>query len=584
MSAVVLTLPDLVRRRAASDDRDRIAYTFLTDGRNDAQSITWSQLHERAVGLAALWRERGVTSRPVLLAMASGLRFVEALLACWYAGAIAVPVSLPRHARVKHRLDLVVGNANAKYVIGLPETRPLFASMEAATSTELSWLDPYENAPLSDAASCPSDTAQPVALLQYTSGSTGTPRGVIVTHANLMHNSAVIATACGHGPGQTIGGWLPLFHDMGLVGLLIQAAYSGARCVFMSPERFLMRPWSWLQMITDYNICSSPAPNFAYDFCVDRVTEQQKTTLDLRGWKTAINGAEPVRARTLERFTSAFRGCGFSRAAFFPCYGLAESTLLVTGVRVSSGQLNLQVTDAVESSWKEASGRVGCGPALGDSQIAIADPQTNQPVATGEIGEIWVASSSCAQGYWNDPTATQMTFKARLGGSDTKTDQRDWLRTGDLGFIKDGQLFVTGRIRDLIIIAGRNLFPADLEQTAESSHPAVASSGAAAFSIEMDHTERLVLAVELRRDLSKLTLPQAAQEVEMLSIRRRVIEAITSEYGVTPFEVLLLRAGALPRTTSGKLRRVTTRDQYLGQTLAQFEFSKGDSSHVGFSS
>jgi acyl-CoA synthetase (AMP-forming)/AMP-acid ligase II len=571
MSDEALTIPDLVRRRAVSDGH-RVAYTFLSGGTGEAQSITWSQLRQRASELAELWLGRGVAGQPVLLAMASGLKFVEALMACWYAGAIAVPVSLPRHARVKHRLDRVVCDARTKFAIGLEETRALFETVDGASPLGLTWLDPREPAPASEKVSSPVRVDQRIALLQYTSGSTGSPRGVIVTHANLMHNSGLIASACGHGPGQTIGGWLPLFHDMGLIGLLIQAAYSGAGCVFMSPERFLMRPWLWLQMITDFNVCSSPAPNFAFDLCVDRVTEPQKSRLDLSRWKNALNGAEPVRARTLERFTSAFQSCGFSRAAFFPCYGLAEATLLVTGPLASTRQAAGSTNGAADISFQHATGRVACGAPMGDTQLAIVDPEERRLVPSGQIGEIWVSGDSCAQGYWNDPDATQAVFKARLCAADKQEDQRDWLRTGDLGFIRDGQLFITGRIRDLIIIAGRNLFPADLEQTVESAHPAIAPSGAAAFSIDVDYTEQLVVAVELRREFLKAQESEGALALESATIRQQITAAVTAEHGVTPSDVALLRAGALPRTTSGKLRRGTAREQYLSRTLACLSF------------
>ncbi len=520
-------------------------------------------MHERASGLAALWQDRGVVGEPVLLALPSGLKFVEALLACWYAGAIAVPVSLPRHARVKHRLDRVVNDAKAKFVICLATAQSLIPALNGEDSPGLHWLDVCEPVQGSGSDKSPTHIDQPVALLQYTSGSTGNPRGVIVTHANLTANSAMIAHVCGHGPEKTIGGWLPLFHDMGLVGLLIQAAYSGARCVFMSPERFLMRPHLWLQMISDFGICSSPAPNFAYDYCSEKVTHEQKANLDLRGWTSALNGAEPVRARTMERFADSFQSCGFSKSAFFPCYGLAEATLLVTGRPISSEQ--------IDPCSKIAGDRVACGVPLGDTQIVIVDPQRHEPVEAGQIGEIWVTGSTCAQGYWNDPELTRCTFKARLKGTDIQPDQRDWLRTGDLGFIQDEQLFITGRIRDLIIIAGRNFFPADLEQTAESAHPSVEPSGAAAFSTEIDQLERLIIAIELRRDFLKAATQDPAKWAELLVIRRQIHAAVAADHGVTPFAILLLPTGSLPRTTSGKIRRGTAREQYLDQTLKTIE-------------
>ena len=555
-------------------DGDRIAYTFLADGTGDARSITWSQLDQRANELSTLWQSHGVSGQPMLLALASGLTFVESLLACWYAGGIAVPVSLPRHARVKHRLDRIVSNAGARFVIGTAETRQALAASDSTFPAGLTWLDPRDNLLFPSSSSSGIAIDQPIALLQYTSGSTGSPRGVVVTHANLMHNSAVIAGACGHTPDQTIGGWLPLFHDMGLIGLLVQAAFSGARCVFMSPERFLMRPWLWLRMISDFNICSSPAPNFAYDLCVDKVTETQKAKLNLGGWRNALNGSEPVRAQTLKRFGDAFQSCGFSKTSFFPCYGLAEATLLVSGPRVDSQRSILRAADESASPDGSPLERVSCGQPMGDTQLAIVNPQTSQRVSAGEIGEIWVAGASCALGYWNDSAATQTVFKARQDGINA-----DWLRTGDLGFVADDQLFITGRIRELIIIAGRNFFPADLEQAAESAHPAVMSSGSAAFSTDVENTERLILAVELRREYLRSASAESSAAVNDVEIRRLISAAVSTDYGVTPHEVILVRAGALPRTTSGKIRRGTVREQYVGKLLTPITVSADTSSN-----
>jgi acyl-CoA synthetase (AMP-forming)/AMP-acid ligase II len=544
-----------------------------------------------------------------LLALPSGLSFVESIFACWYAGAIAVPVSLPRHQRVKHRLGGIVADAGARFAIGGADTRQRLET-DGSLGPEINWIDPdaIENIPPSR-IDMPLPAEQDVALLQYTSGSTGTPRGVIVTHRNLAHNSALIAEACGHGPTDTIGGWLPLFHDMGLIGLVLQAAFSGARCVFMPPERFLMRPWQWLQMISDYKICSSPAPNFAYDLCVDKISPEQKAKIDLTHWRNALNGSEPVRATTLERFACAFAPCGFKRETFFPCYGLAEATLFVTGpgkirhiTRRSAGAAPLPET--------EAGGHVGCGQPFGDTQLAIVDPQTSRPVPPGTIGEIWVAGQSCAKGYWKNPHATAETFDAHVEQQFPPVHSRNsplavsqieklshtkpnagpnsvgqtnssnplmpksptpWLRTGDLGFIADNQLFLTGRLRELIIIAGRNHFPVDIERTAEQADPAIATSGAAAFSVEVNNIERLIIVAEIRREHARPTHDQMPREFDPENVRRTLRAAVSAEHEITPHEIVLLRPGALPRTTSGKVSRKAARDAYLDQTLERWE-------------
>jgi acyl-CoA synthetase (AMP-forming)/AMP-acid ligase II len=566
------TLAEVLHHRAKTEG-DRVAYTFLADGASDARSITWSQLDQRASALAALLRERGAAGQPVLLTLPSGLAFIESLFACWYAGAIAVPVSLPRHQRAQSRLHGIVADAGARFAIGTEDTRQRLDT-GGVLAPNTTWIDSGIVDNSSAVGNRPISTAdQRVALLQYTSGSTGTPRGVIVTHSNLMRNSALIAEACGHDSTHTIGGWLPLFHDMGLIGLVIQAAYSGARCVFMPPERFLMRPWQWLQMISDYGVCSSPAPNFAYDLCVDKISPEQKARMDLSKWRNALNGSEPVRAATLDRFANAFAPCGFRRDAFFPCYGLAEATLFVTG----PGELRQSARRAADGTLLaegDASGHVGCGQPFGDTQLAIVDPSTCQRTPPDSIGEIWVAGESCAEGYWNNRDATAATFNARLKpAASEKGDELAWLRTGDLGFVIGDELFITGRLRELIIIAGRNHFPVDLERTVESADPAIASSGAAAFSVEVSDAERLVIVAEVRREYGRPASSESSSAFNPDVVRNNLRAAVAADHEVTPYDVVLLRPGALPRTTSGKISRKATHDAYVNQKLERLETS-----------
>ena len=582
------TLLHALRRRLAVDG-DRIAYTFLADGASDARSLTWSELDRRAAALSARLIGCGGRGQRVLLALPSGLAFVESLFACWYAGAVAVPVSLPRHQRVKHRLDRIVADADAHFAISTADARGRLeaAAPDPSFAASLTWIDAGDPSPGAAATTAepryaPVDPCQAtdVALLQYTSGSTGAPRGVIVTHANLVHNSATIMRACSHGTRDTICGWLPLFHDMGLIGLVMQAAWTGARCVFMSPERFLMRPWLWLQMISDYGACSSPAPNFAYDLCVEKVDASKKANLNLGAWRNALNGSEPVRASTLDRFAAAFAPCGFKPSAFFPCYGLAESTLFVSG----PGDARQSVRRGADGRLLpegDAAGHVSCGRTLGDTELAIVDPHTARRVQTGSIGEIWLAGPSVARGYWNHPEATAQTFNATLiGAADGAADKRKWLRTGDLGFLANGELFITGRLRDLIIIAGRNLFPVDLERTAESADAAIATSGVAAISVDRDGVEQVVIIAEIRRDVRRESsrgasgvdsTDAACVGADPAAVGRTIRAAIAAEHEVAVHEVVLIRGGTLPRTTSGKVSRRSARDAYLTGALERWE-------------
>jgi acyl-CoA synthetase (AMP-forming)/AMP-acid ligase II len=550
-----MTLAHLIQQRAARE-ADRVGYTFLADGGADVRSLTWAQLHARAGSVAANLLSRGAAKRPVLLALPSSLDFVETLFGCWYAGAIAVPISLPRHQRVKHRLDRVIADSGARFAIGNEDSQKRIDPTGSIT-----WLDCLNSNDFSDSRADLSD----LAVLQYTSGSTGSPRGVMITHANLIANSRQIADACQHDASKTIAGWVPLYHDMGLVGL-IQAAFTGARCIFMQPERFLMRPWSWLQMISDYKVWSSPAPNFAYDLCVDRVSEEQKRTLDLSCWRNALNGSEPVRGATLQRFANAFASCGFRANSFFPCYGMAETTLFVTGPgpdRIAARRS----ADGAKLPDGSPDGHVGCGYTFGDTRLAIVDPEAVCRVADGAIGEIWISGESCARGYWNSPDATAAAFDARLSDASAEDAETPWLRTGDLGMIADGQLFITGRLKELIIIAGRNLFPVDIERTVESADAAIAPFGAAAFSIDRGGAESLVVLAEIRRELARPSRGESRSPFDPRAIGRKIRTAVAAEHDVTPREILLLAPGTLPRTTSGKLSRLTARDEYLNKTL-----------------
>ena len=561
------TLWDIVRRRAVTDP-DATAYTFLADSAH-VHSITWSQLTRRAMALAALLRLQGASGQPVLLALPSGLAFIEWLFGCWHAGAIIVPVSLPRHQRLKHRLEAIVADAGARFAIATATTRQRLQPdhADASAFSALTWIDADAvGAPVDESASVLSPGRR-VALLQYTSGSTGTPRGVTVTHDNLLCNSALITAAFELRAGETIASWLPLFHDMGLIGFVLQAAYSGAHCVFMAPERFLMQPWLWLQMMSDYRACGSAAPNFAYDLCVEKISAAHKGKLDLSHWRNALNGSEPVRSATLDRFAAAFAECGFRPQAFFPCYGLAEATLFVTGPSSDRGRWARRNADGAVLAETETGGHVSCGHVFGDTQLAIVNPTTAVRVTPGEVGEIWLAGASIAEGYWNNPQATTATFGARIADNPTIPGDPQWLRSGDLGFIADGELFITGRLRELIIIAGRNHFPTDIESSVESADPAIASSSAVAFSLDLDGTERLIIAAEVRREYRRTAASGTAPRLEPAAVRQRIRAAVVAFNEVSPYEIILLSPGAIPRTTSGKVSRLSTRAAYLSHTL-----------------
>jgi acyl-CoA synthetase (AMP-forming)/AMP-acid ligase II len=425
----------------------------------------------------------------------------------------------------------------------------------------------------------PGVSGDTLALFQYTSGSTAAPKGVMISHANLLHNSAYINHAFELTPDSVSVTWLPAFHDMGLVDGIIQPLYTGFPCFLMSPQSFLQRPVRWLQAVSRYQATHSGAPNFAYDLCVSKITPDQRRTLNLSGWRSAYNGAEPIRTGTLERFAEAFQPCGFRLSSFYPCYGLAEATLMVSGGFLQDASIRCTVqapalaqNQVVEASVQQQNVRtlVGCGHAMPEckTKIVIAHPESLTQCSLGEVGEIWVSGPSIAQGYWNRLEETERTFRAYLAD----TGEGPFLRTGDLGFLKDDELFVTGRLKDLIIIDGRNHYPQDIELTAEQSHPDIRAGCCAAFSVDVADEERLVVAAEVDRryqpehhqqGVGPESNPRGRRLLDTEAVVRAIRRAVAEEHGVRAHAVVLLTAGSIPKTSSGKVQRHACRADFL---------------------
>ncbi|MCA1633580.1 MAG: condensation domain-containing protein, partial [Acidobacteria bacterium] len=402
--------------------------------------------------------------------------------------------------------------------------------------------------------------ADTIAFLQYTSGSTTTPKGVVITHRNLLHNQRLIQQAFGQSAQSVILSWLPFYHDMGLIGGVLQPLFLGAKCILMSPTAFLQRPLRWLEAISAYRATTSGGPNFAYDLCVDKTTTEERAALDLSSWSVAFNGAEPVRAETLSRFMAAFEPCGFRHEAFYPCYGLAEATLLVSGGHAGNAPTiknvaaDALVANRAASATTSGTRRdiVGSGLLPPQQKVVIADPHEATICAPGEVGEIWVSGQSVAKGYWRAREETD-AFKAYI----SNTGEGPFLRTGDLGFIENGELFVTGRLKDLIIIRGVNYYPQDIELTVEQSHVALRKGAGAAFSVEAGGQERLVVVQEL-----DVRAKLDADEV-IDAIRRAVTEA----HELQIYAVALIRLNSIPKTTSGKIQRYACREGFLNDGL-----------------
>jgi acyl-CoA synthetase (AMP-forming)/AMP-acid ligase II/acyl carrier protein len=559
--------------RARSTERaGRRAFLFLDSHGNETAELSFGELDRRARSVAAALEargdrgERGARGERALLLFPPGLDFIVAFLGCLYAGVVAVPAYPPRPRRGQPRLQAIARDARARFVLA-PATIAGGAAQLCASIAELAgsvWLAIEEISAGGEAWDGPGPEPDAPAFLQYTSGSTSDPKGVMVTHANLVHNEEAIRLGFGQTEDSIVVGWLPLYHDMGLIGNVLQPLYAGAASVLMSPLAFLQRPRLWLETIGRYRATTSGGPNFAYDLCVRKVGEAEREGLDLSSWSVAFNGAEPVHAETLERFSAAFGPCGFRREAFFPCYGLAEATLFAAGgdpagapvVRAFQGEA-LADHDAVEAAPGEdgAHSLVSCGRPSPGQRIAVVEPESGTPCAPGRIGEIWIAGPSVAAGYWGRPEDSERLFRARTAGGDGP-----FLRTGDLGFLAaDGELFVTGRLKDLIILRGRNYYPQDIERTATCVDPSLRPDSGAAFSIERGGTERLVVVQEVERGRSEALDPDALAE----AVRR----AVADEHEVAVEEVVLLRSGTLPKTTSGKVRRQACRAEYLEGTL-----------------
>jgi acyl-CoA synthetase (AMP-forming)/AMP-acid ligase II len=403
---------------------------------------------------------------------------------------------------------------------------------------------------------------QMLAVLQYTSGSTGTPKGVMLGHRNLMHNLKMITDGFELDADGVGAFWLPTYHDMGLIGGILDPVYAGCTCVLMSPLAFLQKPIRWLRAITRYRVTISGGPNFAYDLCTQKVTDEQIEELDLSTWGLAFNGAEPIRSSTLEKFAERFAPAGFRAEALYPCYGMAESTLIITGghkneppvARYFAGKaLDEHRIVPVEPDHPDARRLIGCGHVLPVQQLRLVDPVSYRQLPEDRVGEIWVDSPSVGLGYWNNPGATQETFHAKLADSTSGT----YLRTGDLGFLHEGELFVTGRLKDLIIVRGVNRYPQDIELTVEQSSNHLQAGAVGCFSVDLTGRERLIIVSEVER----------ARLKDWSDVVQAIRKNVTMEHDLPPDGVVLVRFGSIPKTSSGKIQRHACRDNFLNGSL-----------------
>jgi len=558
---------DLILDRTARSPH-KTAYTFLENGEAVSESVSYSQLQERVLALAAVLQQRCAPGDRVLLLYPQCVDYMVGFLACLCAGAIAVPLFPPRGTKHNLRLQAIARDCQPRLaLISTKQLATKHAAMEE--QPELATLpllcgdsiDPQSAAdwrrPAVDAAT--------IAFLQYTSGSTGLPKGVMVSHGNLIHNERLMQACYGTDEDSTVVTWLPIYHDMGLIGNMLAAFWLGSTCVFMAPVTFLQRPIRWLQAISDHRGVFSGAPNFAFDLCVEKISAVQKQRLDLSSWKIAFSGAEPIRLDSLERFANAFATSGLSRSALWPSYGLAEATLMVSccGGRDPVGRTYVDKDEltrrhAVATNRGNPQVLVSCGRTAMGQTIRIVNEVTSRLCAPGEIGEIWICGGSVAQGYWNRAATNAETFMARIEGS----TEGPFLRTGDLGFIDGGELYITGRIKDVIIVRGANHYPQDIEQTIESADCAVNPAGVAAFGVGDPDGERVVAVVEVART----SLRKVNVEALVRAVRQSVVEA----HDILLSDVVLIRPGNLPKSSSGKVQRRQCCSMYLANELEPF--------------
>ena len=567
-------LVDVLRERARTRPTDR-AFTFLIDGEMEGDTLTYGQLDAKARSIAASLATHGlIPGERALLLYPPGLEFIAAFFGCLYAGIIAVPAYPPQPsqiARTLPRLLSILTDANVAIVLCDTTVSRSGKTMaaHAPALVNVPWLS-TDRLGDSHADEWNSGRIAPdhLAFLQYTSGSTESPRGVMVSHANLLHNLAYARHQGGNDEGTISVSWLPVIHDMGLIEGVLQPIFAGYPAHLMAPASFLQRPMRWLRAISRYKATNSGAPNFAYDLCVRKVNDDQLSELDLSSWRIAYNGAEPIRRDTLVSFYERFRTAGFRWKAFFPVYGLAESTLLVsTGdgeyepvIRdVDAEQLTKGrvVAPGFDSPVKSL---VSSGPHGFGTRVLIVDPNTATPCADGDVGEIWVSSPSVARGYWRRDLSTAETFRARLadGGG-------PFLRTGDLGTMIEGELFVTGRIKDTIAIRGCKYYPQDLELTVERQSSAIRSGCCAAFALDVGDGESVGLAMEL--DPRQLPIDRESRERAFAEIVDGVRAAVSTEHGVILSVVAIVNVGGVPKTSSGKLQRSACRERLIDGTL-----------------
>lgn len=560
----VSSVTDLIREHVRTRG-EQVAVTLVRelDKPDGATALSYRQLDHEARRVASWLQERFPAGERALLLYPVGVDFVAAFLGCLYAGMIAVPAPLPgQYQHQRRRVKAIARDAGISAV--LTDSANLasvsdWAQAEGLTQVQCLATD-TEDFGKPDTWTMPPTSRETLALLQYTSGSTGDPKGVMISHHNLLHNVDSFRRGLGFSERTRFGGWIPLYHDMGLMAQLLPALFLGSDCVLMTPNAFVMRPHLWLRMIDKYGIGYSAAPNFAYELCRRRITDAQLAQIDLSRWEYAANGSEPVQASTLLAFAERFSSAGFRKDALCPCYGMAEATVYISGCAHRAPVIHhVDAGLLARHEFKQADpgqatrDLVSCGPAR-DYDVRVVNPETCQVLPDGRVGEIWLRGASVSRGYWHNEQATRATFQAVTADGDS-----GYLRTGDLGLIHGGEIYVTGRIKEMLIVHGRNLYPQDIEHEVRAQHPELSTRFGAVFTVSApDEEESVVVTHEIKGRFSEERLHEITSSIKQTVLR---------EFGVRAAGVALLKPGSVQRTTSGKIQRSAMRQLFLAGAL-----------------
>ena len=560
------SLIDVLLHRAA-EQGNTIVFTFLKDGEIEETSLTFSELNNEAIRVAVTLQSKFDSGDRVLLAFPAGLEFVIAFIGCLYAGIIAVPIASPRYKKHSPQLLSILNNSKAKALLSTSKTylriKETIEIDAAYNKLPVFNVDDFEKADLKRWQK-PEISDDTIAFLQYTSGSTGNPKGIMVGHSNIMHNAEYIKHIHHTSEKSVAVTWIPNFHDMGLIDGIIQPIYTGFKSYLMSPASFLRRPVKWLNAISKYQATHCGGPNFAYDLCVQKITSDEVNSLNLSSWNNAYCGAEVVRKKTIDGFVEKFKKCGFKFKSFHPCFGLAETTLVATGgiygeepvvcsIQAEALKEN-KIVEVTEDSEKRIE-LLGNGRAWDTMKVEIVDAETHEICPIDQVGEVWISGPSVTKGYWGLSDETKKIFQACVKGR----PEEFYFRTGDLGFIKNETLFIVGRLKEAIIIRGQNFYPNDIEVCMHECHSALKGSAQAAFAADVDGEERLLACCEVKKEYVK--------NLDVKDIASAIRLAVWEAHDVQVYGVLLLKPDSIPQTTSGKIKRSECREKFLNDGL-----------------